>query len=150
MTPPAPENGFQSAHSTLIIDSFQRVIGRPLCSTVTPETLYTMDRIVLSHNGAADPILTYGNLAAQRLWQMDWAALTALPSRLTAEPAERAERDAMFAQMRAKGYIDTYSGIRISATGKRFEIRNAIIWPLLDATGTKHGEAATFVDYTFV
>lgn len=150
MTPPAPENGFQSAHANLIIESFQRVIGRTLCDMATPETLYTMDRIVLSHNGAADPILTYGNRAAQRLWQMDWAALTALPSRLTAEPTERAERDAMFAQMRAKGFIDTYSGIRISATGTRFEIRNAIIWPLLDTAGTKHGEAATFVEYAFV
>ena len=34
----------------------------------------------------------------------------------------------------------------LAATGRRFEIRNAIIWPLTDATGTKLGEAATFRD----
>ena len=105
---------------------------------------------VLSHNTAADPVLTYGNLAAQELWEMNWEQLTAMPSRLTAEPAHRVQRDAMFAEMRAKGFIENYQGVRISASGRRFEIRKAVIWPLVGRDGAKLGEAATFQDYTFI
>jgi hypothetical protein len=53
----------------------------------------------------------------------------------------------MFAEMRAKGFIENYSGVRISATGQRFEIQNAIIWPLISENGTIRGEAATFTDW---
>ncbi|MEJ2035854.1 MAG: MEKHLA domain-containing protein [Maritimibacter sp.] len=150
MQAPAPENAFQAAHAGLIMESFARLLGRPLLADADAKALYHADLIVLSHDGADDPVLTYGNLAAQRLWEMSWEALTALPSRLTAEPTEQALRDAMFAQMREKGFIEDYAGIRISATGKRFEIRNAVIWPLLDEDGGKHGEAACFADYAFL
>jgi hypothetical protein len=145
MLPPNPENSFQSTHADLLITSFQRLLGRPLAAN--PEALYRADAVVLSHDGAADPVLTYGNLTAQRLWGMGWDQLTKLPSRLTAEPAHRAQRDAMFAEMRSKGFIENYSGVRISATGQRFEIQNAIIWPLIDEDGIKRGEAATFTDW---
>jgi hypothetical protein len=150
MLPPSPENQFQAAHAGLILGSFERLLGRPLLADANAKALYHADLIVLSHDGADDPVLTYGNLAAQRLWEMGWEALTSLPSRLTAEPTERALRDAMFAQMRAKGFIEDYAGIRVSATGKRFEIRNAVIWPLLDEDGVKRGEAACFADYAFL
>ncbi len=150
MLPPSPENQFQAVHAGLILGSFERLLGRPLLADANAKALYHTDLIVLSHDGAADPVLTYGNLAAQRLWEMGWEALTSLPSRLTAEPTERALRDAMFTQMRAKGFIEDYAGIRISATGKRFEIRNAVIWPLLDVDGVKQGEAACFADYAFL
>ncbi len=150
MQAPAPENAFQAAHAELIMSSFARLLGRPLLANADAKALYHADMIVLSHDGADDPVLTYGNLAAQRLWEMSWEALTSLPSRLTAEPTERALRDAMFAQMREKGFIEDYAGIRISATGKRFEIQNAVIWPLLDENGVKQGEAACFADYAFL
>ncbi|MBO9453214.1 MEKHLA domain-containing protein [Tropicibacter sp. R16_0] len=150
LTEPAPGNGFQADHATLLMASFARVTGRPLLDGANPRALYHAPFPILSHNTAEDPVLTYGNLAAQQLWEMGWDQLTALPSRLTAEPAERGQRDAMFAEMRAKGFIENYAGIRVSATGKRFEIRNAIIWPLLTEDGTKLGEAATFKDYTFL
>ena len=150
MTEPAPGNGFQADHARLLMASFVRVTGWPLLDGADPRALYHAPFPILSHNTAADPVLTYGNLAAQELWEMGWDDLTALPSRLTAEPAERGQRDAMFAEMRAKGFIENYAGIRVSASGKRFEIRNAIIWPLIDTGGVKVGEAATFKDYQFL
>ncbi|WP_254604182.1 MEKHLA domain-containing protein [Leisingera sp. ANG59] len=70
-----------------------------------------------------------------------------MPSRPTAEPAHREQREAMFAEMRAKGFIEDYAGARISASGRRFEIRGALIWPLLAPDGEKLGEAASFRDY---
>lgn len=150
MADPAPNNNYQSDHARLLMVTFQRVTGRTLLEGANSKALYHAPFPVLSHNTAEDPVLTYGNLAAQKLWEMDWDALTALPSRLTAEPAERGQRDAMFAEMRAKGFIENYAGIRVSASGKRFEIRNAIIWPLLAEDCTKLGEAATFKDYEFL
>lgn len=142
---PSPENQFQADHAALMMASYERLLGRPLAENA--EALYHSDAVVLSHDGAADPVLTYGNLTAQTLWEMGWDQLTSLPSRLTAEPAHRAQRDAMFAEMRAKGFIENYHGVRISASGTRFEIRNAVIWPLLDSAGVKRGEAASFTDW---
>lgn len=70
-----------------------------------------------------------------------------MPSRLTAEPAHRDQCDAMFAEMRQRGFVENYAGVRISATGRRFEIRDAVIWSLADAKGVKRGEAAMFRDW---
>ncbi|SLN43683.1 MEKHLA domain protein [Falsiruegeria litorea R37] len=150
MTEPSRINNYQPDHARLLMESFQGVAGRSLLEGADAKALYHAPFPILSHNTAADPVLTYGNLAAQELWEIGWDDLTALPSRLTAEPAERGQRDAMFAEMRAKGFIENYAGIRVSATGKRFEIRNAIIWPLIDAAGIKVGEAAAFRDYRFL
>lgn len=150
MQAPGPDNGFLSAHAELLLGSYLQVTGGPLLEAADAEALYHAPFPVLSHNTAADPVLTYGNLAAQALWEMGWEQLTAMPSRLTAEPAHRQQRDAMFAEMRAKGFISNYAGVRISASGRRFEIRGAVIWPLRGPGGGKLGEAATFRDYRFI
>ncbi len=148
MQEPAPENNFQQAHAMLIIKSFQHTVGRPILPVATAEILYHTPQIILSHNTQDDPVLTYGNLAAQTLWQRPWAELTQLPSRLTAEPAHRTQRADMFDKMRKFGFFENYTGIRISATGQRFEIHNATIWTLTDAQGKRRGEAATFTEFT--
>lgn len=148
MLTPSRENQFQADHAALMMASYERLLGRPLAENA--KALYHCDAVVLSHDGAADPVLTYGNLAGQRLWEMGWDQLTALPSRLTAEPAHQAQRDAMFNEMRRKGFIENYNGVRISASGRRFEIRNAVIWPLVDAAGVKKGEAATFREWQYL
>ncbi|GAA6207629.1 MEKHLA domain-containing protein [Cognatishimia sp. WU-CL00825] len=148
MLEPNKTNGFQAAHAQMIITSFQTKLGRAILPDATPETLYHSDQIILSHNTDDDPILTYGNLAAQALWQMPWQALTQLPSRKTAETTHRNTRTKMFQAMRQDGYFENYQGMRVSATGQRFRIENAIIWTLTDKHGVPQGEAATFRDFT--
>ncbi|MEW2911555.1 MEKHLA domain-containing protein [Leisingera sp. JC11] len=150
MQTPGPENSYQSAHAELLLRSFEQATGRALLDNADAEALYRAPFPVLSHNTAADPVLTYGNLAAQALWEMGWEQLTSMPSRLTAEPAHREQRDAMFAEMRAKGFIGNYAGVRISASGRRFEIQGAVIWPLLGLDGKKLGEAASFREFSFL
>lgn len=56
------------------------------------QALFDAPRVVVSHQTQADPVLCYGNRKALALWEMDLATLTSTPSRLTAEPVERAER----------------------------------------------------------
>lgn len=94
--------------------------------------------------------MNFGNRAALRLWEMDWEQFTRTPSRLTAEPMSREERSRMLAQAQNQGYISDYRGIRISSTGKRFLINQAIIWTVQDSNGATVGQAATFSDWQFL
>jgi hypothetical protein len=142
-----------NAHVQLLLDSFARLLGRELISRQgtaeeQAERLYHAPVVVVSHGTEADPVLNYGNAAALALWEMDLATLTRTPSRLTAEPMHRDERARLLARTARDGFVDDYSGIRISSTGKRFRIEQAIVWNLVDAAGIRHGQAATFDRWT--
>ena len=140
-------------HSQRLLNSFAHWTGRELLPRMgTPAeqaaSLYRTAFIVVSHGTEADPILNYGNSVALDLWEMDWAAFTRTPSRLTAETAQLQEECARFMEEALqKGYILNYRGIRISRTGKRFWIENATIWNVLDEQGTCWGQAATFSEW---
>lgn len=152
MQRPAPENGFQAAHAELLLSSYRRLLGRDLLSDGpdAARRLFEAPFAVLSHDAQADPVLTYGNEAALKLWETDWEGLTSMPSRLTAEPMLREERARLLQQAEKRGFIDDYSGVRISATGRRFRIDGAVIWTLTDAQGARVGQAATFSGATFL
>ena len=148
MQEPCSDNDFQINHVTLLRASYERALSRPLAQSA--EALYHAPFPVLSHNAADDPVFTYGNLAAQNLWEVSWGQLTQMPSRLSAEPDERDARAAMLASITENGFIDDYHGIRISSTGRRFAIKNAIIWTLTDDQGHKCGQAATFNEIEYL
>lgn len=100
--------------------------------------------VVVSHSQEEDPILNYGNQIALDLWQMDWDKFTQTPSRLTAEAPLQAAREKMLKQVSQYGYIDDYQGVRISSTGKKFWIEQALVCNLTDKQGKLCGQAATF------
>ena len=142
-----------ASHVQLLLDSFARLLGRELISRqgaaeAQAERLFQAPFVVVSHGTEADPILNYGNAAALALWEMDLATLTRTPSRLTAEPVHRDERARLLERTRRDGYVDDYAGIRISSTGRRFQIEQAIVWNLVDAAGIHRGQAATFDRWT--
>lgn len=142
-----------ATHVRLLLDSFARLLGRELISRqgsaeVQAERLFQAPFVVVSHGTEDDPILNYGNAAALALWEMDLATLTRMPSRLTAEPVHRDERARLLERTRRDGYVDDYAGIRISRTGRRFRIEQAIVWNLVDAAGILRGQAATFDRWT--
>lgn len=141
------------SHTLLLLDSFAGLLGRELVDrSGTPEEqarrLFEAPFVVVSHDTRADPILSYGNAAALRLWEFDWAAFTSTPSRLTAEPVHRDERARLLERTRRTGFVDDYAGVRVSRTGRRFRIEQAIVWNLVDASGTLRGQAATFDRWT--
>lgn len=148
MREPSFENSFQCGHALILLRTYDHLLGHPLATN--PEALYHAPFPVLSHNTADDPIFTYGNLAAQRLWEVSWDQITQMPSRLSAELDERATRAAMLASITENGFIDNYHGIRISSSGRRFAIKNAVIWTLTDDQGHKCGQAATFNEIEFL
>jgi hypothetical protein len=142
-----------TSHVQVLLDSFARLLGRELIPRVgsieeQAERLFHAPFVVVSHGTEADPVLNYGNAAALALWEMDFATLTLTPSRLTAEPVHRDERARLLERTLRDGYVDDYAGIRISSTGKRFRIEQAIVWNLVDAAGIRHGQAATFDRWT--
>ena len=67
-----------------------------------------------------------------------------MPSRLTAEPAERASRRQALVTAQAKEAISGYRGIRIDSRGRRFAIEAARLWTLRDGSGQPCGQAARF------
>lgn len=135
--------------SQLLLDSFRRWTGQELLErTGTAEdqakALFFAPFVVVSHGTEADPVLNYGNRMALELWETDWARFTRTPSRLTAEPVNQAERARMLAQAAARGFIDDYRGVRISITGRRFLVEDALVWNVVDADRQPQGQAATF------
>jgi hypothetical protein len=50
-------------------------------------------------------------------------------------------------QVATRGYIDDYSGVRISKSGRRFRILRATVWNVHDRLGRPLGQAATFTDW---
>jgi hypothetical protein len=143
------------AQTQMIVRSLKHWTGRDLLpGDFSPaelaEKIFHAPFVLVSHGTEADPVLDYGNAAALALWEMSWAELTRTPSRLTAEAPNRAERARLLAAVAARGFIDDYSGIRISRTGRRFCIAQATVWNLLSETGQPCGQAAMFARWDFL
>jgi hypothetical protein len=143
------------AQTQLIVRSLHHWTGRDLLAGIfspaeSAEKLFHAPFVVVSHGTENDPILNYGNAAALALWELSWAELTRTPSRLTAEAPNRAERARLLAEVTARGFIENYSGIRISKTGRRFRIAQATVWNLISPTGQPGGQAALFSQWEFL
>lgn len=143
--------------SNTIIRSFQERLQCPLAGLpedaseqALAQALYDAPYVVLAHDGGSDPRFTYANRTAQQLWEMDWEEFIGMPSRYSAEPDLREVRAAMLERVQRDGYIDDYQGIRISKTGKRFELGKTVVWNLSTSGDHYCGQAATFSDWILV
>ncbi len=132
-----------------MLDSHRHWTGRDLVERkgfrdLDSQALFEAPIVVVSHGAEADPILNYGNRTALMLWELTWEQLLAMPSRLTAEPVNRAERERLLEAARRHGYYEGYRGVRITSSGRRFLVENALVWTVLDPSGNRVGQAATF------
>jgi hypothetical protein len=139
----------------LIARSLRRWTGRDLLPGLfnplgLSKHVFHAPFVLVSHGTEEDPILNYGNAAALALWEMSWEELTRTPSRLTAEAPNREERARLLAVVTERGFIDDYSGVRISKTGRRFRIAQATVWNLVDDRGNPAGQAAMFSSWVFI
>jgi benzoyl-CoA reductase/2-hydroxyglutaryl-CoA dehydratase subunit BcrC/BadD/HgdB len=152
---PSKNNGYLENHVTRLVESLahwtgKRITDKELSTIEQARRLFEAPFVVISHNTDADPILNYGNQAALNLFEITWEELMALPSMRTAEPNERAERERLLATVTKQGYIENYRGIRISKSGRRFVIQQAMVWNLLDRAGAYYGQAAMFSDWKYL
>lgn len=152
---PSAANSYLVDHIRLLRHSYRQLLHRDLLAAdledeAAAQAIYTAPFVVVSHDTAADPIFNYANQTALNLFEMTWAEFTALPSRQSAEPPNREERDRLLATVTRQGYIDNYSGIRISKTGKRFWIQDVTVWNLSDRDGNYQGQAAFYSHWQFL
>ena len=152
---PVWQNAPVIAHSQILARSLKHWTGRDLlpgdlAAPEFAEKVFHAPFVLVSHGMEGDPILNYGNAAALALWEMSWAELTRTPSRLTAEAPNREERAKLLATVALHGFIDDYSGVRISKTGRRFKISRATVWNLLTQDGQPCGQAAMFREWEFL
>jgi hypothetical protein len=136
-------------HAQHLLDSYARRLGRELIDRsddprAQADRLFHAPFVVVSHGVESDPVLNYGNRTALQLWETDFETLTKMPSRLTAEPMHRNERSLLLERTTRDGYVDDYRGIRISSTGRRFLIEQAVVWNIDRPDGVRIGQAATF------
>jgi hypothetical protein len=152
---PSCSNTYHQKHIEILLRSFQHWTGQEL---ITPAAsleqaarlLYQVPFAVVSHDTEQDPVFNYGNAAALELFELPWEQFTRLPSRQSAEPEDREQRKAILERVARDGYMDNYRGVRISASGKRFEIEDAVIWNLLDADGNHYGQAASIKEWRYL
>ena len=99
---PSADNGYLADHAELLLESYERLLHSPLIAhgerqlhvLHTPigdrvsraKALYESPVVVVSHDTRADPVFNYANLAAQRLFELEWDRFVQLPSRLSAGP----------------------------------------------------------------
>ncbi len=152
---PTEINRFQIEHACLIKKNYRQLLGKELIPEAGSDEefarlLFYAPFVILSHDTAADPVFNYGNLKALSLFELSWEEFSRLPSRLSAEAVTQAERDRLLAEVKQKGYIDHYQGIRIAKSGKRFLIKNAVVWNLIDSSGRYQGQAACLREWEFL
>jgi PAS domain-containing protein len=146
---PSPDLRTDPDFFHLLTESYQRLVG-----TVLPEAHRGADWLyhsapyaVLAHNTDADPRFIYANETAQRCFEYSWAEITSLPSRLSAEAPNRAERQRLLDAVSSNGHVTGYSGLRIAKSGRRFWIQDGVVWQLIDADGVHRGQAAMFASW---
>jgi hypothetical protein len=133
----------------IILNSYQKLLGKDLINreiTVEKqaEILFFSPFAVFSHGNQPDPIYNYGNKIGLELWERNWNELVTMPSRLSASPVNRLQRQQSLDQASQQGYIDNYQGIRVSKTGKKYQVKNLTLWNLTDQNNQYCGQAATF------
>ncbi|WP_225773695.1 MEKHLA domain-containing protein [Inquilinus sp. Marseille-Q2685] len=139
----------------LLAGSHARLVGTPLLPEEAGTDAAGQARwlyeaapfCVLAHNTDADPRFIYANKAAQARFEYGWDEFTTLPSRLSAEAPDRAERQRLLDAVARDGFIGDYRGLRIAKSGRRFWIERAIVWQLIDEAGVLRGQAAAFGEW---
>lgn len=151
---PAADNGFLPERALPLLASYRALLGRELLPGAAigeaARALYHAPFVVLSHDTAADPVFVYANLAAQRLFERPWHEIVGMPSRFSAEPLARDDRQRLLERVARDGYIDDYAGVRIARSGRRFRIAGATVWNVSGEDGRLVGQAAAFADWASI
>lgn len=146
---PSEGNAFLVEHIAILRSSFRHWLRRDLVAPRMNDEeaaryLFHAPLALVSHNTEKDPVFNYGNLTALDLFGVSWEELTALPSRLSAESVNQAERLRLLEEVNSRGYLENYRGVRVGRHGRRFLIENAVVWNLLNSSGAYCGQAAMF------
>lgn len=152
---PSSENRYLKEYLHQITHSLKKlanieIVDFSLSLEEQAKQVFNSNYVLLAHNGANEPVFNYANKTALKLFEMSWDEFTNMPSKYSAESDERGKREQFLAEVAEKGYSKNYSGIRISKTGKRFEIKNVMLWNVYDSENNRIGQAALFDEYEYL
>jgi hypothetical protein len=134
--------------TALLLESHQRLFQRPLVRShgirLAAQELFVLDEVVLCHDGSEDPRFLYANRAALQLFSRNWEQMVGMPSRLSTSANQRLSRREQLELAKRQDKLENYSGVRVNSQGRRFQIRGARIWSLIDQERHYSGQAACF------
>jgi hypothetical protein len=136
----------------ILLDSYKQLLAKELIirkgsKIEQAKQLFFAPFVVISHGIEADPIYNYGNKSGLILWERSWEELRKTPSRTSAEPLLREERQQLLTETKNQEYVINRQAIRISKTGKKYQINDITIWNLYNQKNKYCGQAATFSDW---
>jgi len=131
----------------VILDSYRRLLGRELIdrsgdAADDARRLFALPKAVLAHDTGRPAILDWVNAAAAAAFDAAPEALLGRPSASTAPADAAPERETLFVRLRERGFVEGYSGVRVSLTGRRFVIADVTVFELRDRDGRTAGHAA--------
>ena len=152
---PSDENNYLTEHVKVLRKSYESLVGRVMYpgagkGVAFAANVFNAPFALVSHSTEDNPVFNYANRVALALFEMTWQEFIQLPSKLSAEQPNREERTRLLASVDAKGYIENYSGIRVSKTGRRFMINQAVVWNLYDDHDQYYGQAALFSNWDYL
>lgn len=146
-----PSDAVLDERLRLLVESYHRLTGKQLLEGVPVDiaalrtAVWNAPRAIVAHGTEDDPVFFYGNRLALQLFEMSFEEFARLPSRLSAEPLAQEAREKLLAKVAQQGYVDSYSGMRIASSGRRFMITDCTVWNLADEQDGYYGQAAVFV-----
>ena len=155
MTPPDLKKPFYINHTKLLCSSYQRWTGKPLIpdqqqSSNPALALFAAPFVLVAHGIEEISIFNFGTRKALELFELTWEQFIQLPSRESADQENQEDRQQLMARVKKHGYAGDCSGIRISSTGKRFQITGATVWNVVDEVNRYHGQAALFTQWSYL
>ncbi|MDQ7913585.1 MEKHLA domain-containing protein [Pseudomonas sp. 102515] len=135
----------------LLEGSYRRWLGEPLPRPAgLPEPklpAWLHERApyaLLAHGTESDPLFCYANRQALSCFGYPRDEFIGMPSRFSASPKDRDERQRLMEAVGRKGYASGYEGWRVDKAGQAFEIHAGVVWNLVDVDGQRLGQAALF------
>ena len=136
----------------MLVSSFKLLTGKNILAPDIENysrDLFFAPFAVISHGAENDPVFNYANQCALDLFDITWDEFIKLPSRFSAETDSQDERHRILKKVSEDGYADDYTGVRISNKGRRFQIKNATVWNVIDQDHC-YGQAALIREWIFL
>ena len=140
-------------HVRLLTQSYCALFERPIIDGVDEPSVQQVcnaDFALVSHGTEADPLFNFGNDLALTLFERSFEDFVQLPSRKSSGQTRDEDRIRLLDEVTRNGFIENYSGVRVSASGRKFEISNAVVWKVDDEHGIYQGQAAKISTWRYL
>ncbi|TVU59214.1 MEKHLA domain-containing protein [Vibrio atlanticus] len=131
----------------IISHNYNRIFGKQLYRENNSDLeifyeVWNSHFAIVSHGTEINPLFNFANKKALEIFELNYLDFIGLPSIQTADALAAEDRIMLLNDVNRHGFVKNYSGIRVSAKGKKFQICDAVIFNLFDFEYNYHGQAA--------